>query len=43
MIASWRYGSYRIMAVIVMVVFVVTGMAVTVSADYATVNYFGLY
>lgn len=30
MIASWRYGSYRMMAVIVMVVFVVTGMAVTV-------------
>lgn len=43
MIASWRYGSYRIMAVIVMVVFVFTGMAVAVSADYATVNNFGLY
>ena len=43
MIASWRYGSYRIMAVIVVVVFVVTGMAVTVSAEYLNVDKYGLY
>ena len=43
MIASWRYGSYRIMAAIVMVMFVVTGMAVTVSADYVTVTDYGFY
>ena len=43
MIASWRYGSYRIMAVIVMVVFLITGMAMTVSADFATVDNYGLF
>ena len=43
MIASWRYGSYRIMAVIVMVVFLITGMAMTVSADFATVDKYGFF
>ena len=43
MIASWRYGSYRIMAVIAMVVFLITGMAMTVSADFATVDKYGFF
>ena len=43
MIASWRYGSYRIMAVIVMVVLLVTGMAMTVSAEFINVDKYGVY